>query len=170
MPRAPVPTWFFALAVVRNRDRFLLVHERKHGQLWYLPAGRAEPGETLAEAAVRETLEEAGVAVRVVGVIRIEHSPQADGARVRGIFVAEPVGDPTPKQAADAESLGAEWVRLDQLHDYPQRGSEVRELFEYVAAGGPIYPVAIIDREGAPLPRPSAVDANLGATGIDTGS
>jgi hypothetical protein len=38
MPRDPIPTWFFVLVVVRLDNRFLLVHEATHGQLWYLPA------------------------------------------------------------------------------------------------------------------------------------
>lgn len=74
MAREPIPTWCFAVVVVRRGDRFLLVHERKHGQLWYLPAGRVEPGESFATAACRETLEEAGVPIRVTGLIRVEHS------------------------------------------------------------------------------------------------
>src|SRR5436190_16271312 len=97
MPRDPIQTWFFAVVVVRKGDRFLLVHERKHGQLWYLPAGRAEAGESLPMAAVRETLEETGVPVRLTGVLRIEHSPSLGGARVRGLFLAEPVDDTPPK-------------------------------------------------------------------------
>ncbi|MDR6951466.1 ADP-ribose pyrophosphatase YjhB (NUDIX family) [Ancylobacter sp. 3268] len=36
--------------------------------LWSLPGGRLEPGETLAEGAAREVMEEVGVACRVVGV------------------------------------------------------------------------------------------------------
>src|SRR4051812_25175444 len=63
MAREPIPTWFFALVVVRKGDRFLLVQEHEHGQLWYLPAGRVEPGEGLCAAALRETLEESGVPV-----------------------------------------------------------------------------------------------------------
>jgi len=63
MPRKPIPTWFFALVVVRQGDRFLLVHEAKHGQGWCVPAGRVEPGETLFDAALRETSEETGVPV-----------------------------------------------------------------------------------------------------------
>jgi hypothetical protein len=55
MARDPIPTWFFAVVVVRHGNRFLLVQERKHNQLWYLPAGRAEFGESLADAALRET-------------------------------------------------------------------------------------------------------------------
>ena len=75
MGRDPIPTSYFALVVVQHGDRFLLVQERKHGQRWHLPAGRAEPGESLAEAAERETLEESGVKVRLTGVLRVEHSP-----------------------------------------------------------------------------------------------
>lgn len=44
MTRGPIPIWFFVLSVVRRADRFLLVHEYKHGQLWYFPAGRVEFG------------------------------------------------------------------------------------------------------------------------------
>lgn len=36
--------------------------------LWSLPGGRVEPGETLAEAAVREVMEEVGVRAEVVAV------------------------------------------------------------------------------------------------------
>ena len=52
MPREPIPTHTFALVVVRRADLFLVLRERKHGQLWYLPAGRVEPGETIVRAAV----------------------------------------------------------------------------------------------------------------------
>jgi phosphatase NudJ len=34
MSREAIPTWCFALAIVRLGRRFLLVHERKHGQRW----------------------------------------------------------------------------------------------------------------------------------------
>jgi 8-oxo-dGTP pyrophosphatase MutT (NUDIX family) len=69
MAREPIPTWSFALVLVRLSRRFLLVHERKHGQLWYLPAGRVEPGETFAAAAHRETREEAGIDIVLEGVV-----------------------------------------------------------------------------------------------------
>jgi hypothetical protein len=36
--REPIPTWFFALGVVRLGGRFLLVEEREHEGGWYLPA------------------------------------------------------------------------------------------------------------------------------------
>jgi phosphatase NudJ len=151
MPREPIPTWCFALAVVRKGDKFLLVHEAKHGKLWYLPAGRVEPGESFAKAAVRETREEAGVPVRLTGVLRVEHTPGDAGSRMRVVFLAEPTDDTPPKTVPDEESLEAAWVGLDELAKYPLRGEEVEELFTYVARGGPIYPLSVLQPEGMPF-------------------
>jgi 8-oxo-dGTP pyrophosphatase MutT (NUDIX family) len=151
MPREPIPTWCFALVVVRKGDRFLLVQESKYGQPWYLPAGRVEAGESFAGAAVRETREEAGIPVRVTGVIRIEYSPSPAGARMRVIFLAEPTDDTPPKTEPDDESLCATWVTLDELAKYKLRGDEVPELFGYIASGGIVYPPELLQAEGAPF-------------------
>jgi phosphatase NudJ len=152
MPREPIPTWYFALVVVRLQHRFLLVHERKHGQNWYLPAGRVEPGESLVEAARRETLEESGIPVVIEGILRIEHTPFSEGmARLRVIFVARPEDDTPPKSIPDEESLGAGWFSLEELESLSLRGEEVREIFDYVAMGATIYPLELITFEGAPF-------------------
>jgi phosphatase NudJ len=151
MSRDPIPTYFFALVVARRADRFLLVHERKHGQLWYLPAGRVEPGESLEMAAIRETLEETGVPVEIDGIVRVEHTSILDGARVRVIFTARPLDDTPPKRQPDEHSLEARWVTLQEMDPLPLRGYEVREMFEYVANGGPIYPLSLLTFEGAPF-------------------
>jgi phosphatase NudJ len=150
--RDPIPTWVFALVVVRRGDRFLLVQEAKHGNLWYLPAGRVEPGETLAAGAVRETLEEAGIPVALRGILRIEHTPRPDGtARMRVRFLAEPSGDAPPKTVADGESLRAGWFTLAEIRALPLRGDEVLRLFEDVARGAPVYPLSVLQPEGMPL-------------------
>lgn len=159
MGKQPVEAWLFAVAIVRKADRFLLVHERKHGQRWYLPAGRVEPGESFAEAAIRETAEEAGVPIRLCGLLRIEHSithsvthALAPGnLRVRVVYYAEPVDDTPPKQVPDEESLGAAWAHLDELDGYPLRGPDVRDYFEYVAGGGAITPLDVLGDEHVPI-------------------
>jgi phosphatase NudJ len=146
--RDPIPTWFFVLVVVRSGDQFLVVQETKHGQLWYLPAGRVEPGEDLVAAAERETLEEAGVLVRVDGIVRFEHTPDACGvARLRVVFTAVPVGDTPPKSIPDDESLEARWVTREELDSLPLRSDEVREIVTYVEAGGLILPMSFLTRE-----------------------
>jgi 8-oxo-dGTP pyrophosphatase MutT (NUDIX family) len=46
--------------------RYLLVRARRNPAEWIFPKGHIEPGETPAEAAVREVREEAGVRARVL--------------------------------------------------------------------------------------------------------
>lgn len=149
MAREAIPTWFFAMAVVRLGRRFLVVHERKHGELWYLPAGRVEAGETFIDAAVRETWEETGVTLVPEGVLRIEHSPSPVGARVRVFVVGRAKDDTAPRTTPNEHSLEARWVTLDELASLPLRDAEVREVFEYVAAGGIVYPLSLLTQEGA---------------------
>lgn len=151
MGREPIPTWFFVLAAVRREDHYLLVHERKHGQLWYLPAGRVERGEDFVSAVRRETLEESGVPIEVDGIIRLEHSPSVQGARVRIILSAKPIDDTPPKSKPDEESLGAGWFTLDQMRRLPLRGSDVLDVCGYLQAGGKVAPLTMLTREGAPF-------------------
>ena len=148
MAREPIPTWFFALVVVRQGDRFLVVREAKHGTRWYLPAGRVEPGETLPEAALRETLEETGVPVALEGVLKVQHTPGAAGARLRALFLARPADDTPPRTTANEHSLEARWVTLAELDRLPLRGPEVRAIFEWVAGGAPVYPLDLLGQEG----------------------
>jgi len=147
--REPIPTWFFVLVVVRDGDRFLLVQERKHGQTWYLPAGRVEPGETLTQAALRETWEEAGLRVALDGVLRVEHSPSPGSCRVRVLFTAHVVPGAPSQEPEDA--LQIRFVTLDELAALPLRGPDVRAIFAAVAAGHPVYPLSLIAHERAPF-------------------
>jgi phosphatase NudJ len=87
----------------------------------------------------------------MTGIIRIEHTPLRDAARVRVIFAGEPAADTRPKSTPDDESLGAAWVTLDELSHYPLRGQQVEALMQYVAGGGNIYPLTLLQREGMPF-------------------
>lgn len=151
MAREGIPSWYFAFVVVREGDRFLVLQERKHGQRWYLPAGRVELGETLTEGALREVLEETGVKVELTGVLRIEHSPMPEFSRVRVFFVARPLAGQRPKTTPDEHSLQARWVTLAELRALPLRGYEVVELFEAVQRGAPVFPLSVLTPEGAPF-------------------
>jgi phosphatase NudJ len=154
MSREPIPTWFFAITVVREGERFLLVHERKHGQRWYLPAGRVEPGESLFDGARREAEEETGVPVELEGILKIQHRvfPQG-GAKVRVFFLARPEGDTPPLAPPGNEhSLEARWVTLGELDDLPLRAPEVRAVFNQVASGEwPVQPLELLQSDGLDL-------------------
>ena len=147
MARTPIPTWYFSMAVVRLGHRFLMTQEKKYGSTWSIPGGRVEPGETLADACLREVVEETGVPVRLDGVLRVEHTPSSNGARVRVIFLGTPRDDTPPKSVADEESLQARWLTLEEVAALPLRGSDLRALLESVLDGRPVYPLELLGRE-----------------------
>ena len=145
--RSPIPTWYFALVVVRWGHRFLLTQERKYGSTWSIPGGRVEPGESLQAAAIREVLEETGVPVKLDGVLRVEHTPGEASARIRVIFIGSPLDDTAPKTEPDDESLGAAYLTLDEVRDRPLRGAELGALLETVAAGHQVFPLDLLGTE-----------------------
>ena len=147
MSKKPIPTWYFVLVVVRDGDRFLAVHEAKHGQLWYLPAGRVELGETFAEAAHRETMEESGVPIVLEGILQVQHTPTAVASRLRVIFLARPADATPPRDHANEHTLEARWVTLPELASLPLRGGEVVALFRWVADGAPVSPLDLLGSE-----------------------
>jgi phosphatase NudJ len=148
--RTAIPTWMFAMVVVRLGRRFLVVREQKHGQGWYLPAGRVEAGETFVAAAERETMEEAGIPIVVEGLLRVVHRPAPDSARLRVFVVARPKDDTPPKTTPDEHSLGARWVTLEEAAALPLRAPEVLDVFRYVANGGAIHPLSALAGEDDP--------------------
>jgi phosphatase NudJ len=148
MPRAPIPTWTFAVCVVRRADRYLLVQEVKDEQSWYFPAGRVQPGESLQEGARREALEESGLPIHLDGLLRLEYSPRDEAARLRAIFLASPADQRPPRTSPNHHSLGAGWFSLTEVEKLPLRSSMVLELLRAVAAGCPVYPLSVLGMEG----------------------
>jgi len=65
-PRAGEPRVSARVVVIDPDDQVLLIRHHAEGREFYvLPGGRVEPGETAAEAAAREVLEETGFGVTV---------------------------------------------------------------------------------------------------------
>src|SRR5438874_11508176 len=62
-------------AVIFDRRRRLLLQQRSDGGQWGLPGGSVEIGESLAEAARREVLEETGLVVVVRRLIGVYSEP-----------------------------------------------------------------------------------------------
>ena len=67
-----------------GRDlRILLVTSKKQAGFWIFPKGHVEPGETDAEAGVRETMEEAGVTGDLLGAVGAPLEYDWSGKRYR---------------------------------------------------------------------------------------
>ena len=143
--RLPILTHTFAIAVVENEGKFLLVKERKTGGTWYLPAGRVELGETIFEAVVRETKEEAGVDVIPSSILSIDHTPALaanQASRMRVIFTCKASGALEPKSISDEHSLGAAWVTPEQAEKLELRHPEVVSIIRaYLRARNDSRPV-----------------------------
>lgn len=69
MSEAARPTLAASAAIFREDGRVLLASRTKAPSdgLFSLPGGRVEPGESLREAAIRETMEEVGVEIEIIG-------------------------------------------------------------------------------------------------------
>jgi 8-oxo-dGTP pyrophosphatase MutT (NUDIX family) len=152
--RTPIKLHAFALVVCHRRsdDTLLLVQE--FGSIGYwLPGGAVDHGETLADAARRETLEEAGVEIDLTGVLRVEYEPSSHGgARLRIVFYARPRDDnATPKQLPDFESMSAVYASRAEINRLSLRGPEPRHWFDYVHGdNATVSPLSVLgDREGS---------------------
>ncbi|MCY4264806.1 MAG: NUDIX hydrolase [Gammaproteobacteria bacterium] len=97
--------------VVHRQDQFLLVREFSNGAMVYnQPAGHVEPGESLLDAAVRETLEETAWQVELESLLGIYHYSAPNGiSYVRHCFTARPLKE-IPNQALDQDIDAALWL------------------------------------------------------------
>jgi len=103
-------------AVVTDGQGRLLMIKRGHepgAGLWSIPGGRIEPGETDAEALVREMLEETGLAVEVGRLIGSVQRPGPDGAVIDIRDYAATVTGGTLRPGDDAAD--ARWVDIRDL-------------------------------------------------------
>lgn len=77
-PNAPEPNSIFAAAsaIVTNKDGAILLHRRADNDLWALPGGGMEFGESVTETIVREVREETGLQVRPTHVIAVYSDPK----------------------------------------------------------------------------------------------
>jgi 8-oxo-dGTP pyrophosphatase MutT (NUDIX family) len=108
--------------VVQRDDRFLLVEERVRGELVLnQPAGHVESGESLLQAAVRETLEESAWDVRLTGLVGVYQWQAPDGVNfLRFAFAAEALRE-HPQRALDLGIERTLWLRADELRAAPRR-------------------------------------------------
>lgn len=112
-----------SICVLRD-DRVLLATRTRPpmDNLYTLPGGLVEPGETLAEAALRELQEEVGVTARVLGMVRpieIIHRDEAGAVRVHYVICAHAALWVSGEPRTGPEAGAVIWADPEALSDLP---------------------------------------------------
>lgn len=103
LPLAGRPTVDVAVGVLRAPDGRVLLAQRKPGKdaagAWELPGGQIDPGESPAQAAARELLEEVGVRAHELAPWRVyEHDFPAKRVRLHWFHVRRWSGEPSGRE------------------------------------------------------------------------
>jgi ADP-ribose pyrophosphatase YjhB (NUDIX family) len=125
-PAAPAATTIVPsvnVVVTNDADEVLLIR-RSDNDNWAVPGGAVDLGESVAQAAVRETQEESGIDCQITGVVGIYSDPKhvilyTSNGEVRQEFsilltATATGGQPTPS----SESSDVRWVKVGELAEY----------------------------------------------------
>ncbi|MER5772008.1 NUDIX hydrolase [Streptomyces sp. NPDC001985] len=113
-----------ASTIVVDEIGRILLQRRIDNGMWALPGGAMNIGESLPDCAVRETLEETGLNVRLVGIVGTYTNPghvfsYSDG-EVRQefsiCFLAHPAGGAL---SASGESTEVDWFTIAETENLP---------------------------------------------------
>ncbi|WP_405087151.1 NUDIX domain-containing protein [Microbispora sp. NBC_01389] len=139
-PDAPAPNSLVPSVnvVVTNDAGDILMIRRSDNGNWAVPGGAIDLGESLPQAAVRETLEETGILCEVTGFVGTYTDPKhvilyTSNGEARQEFsivlTAQAVsGEPTPSD----ESREVRWVPRDRVGTLPMHRSMALRISHYI--------------------------------------
>ena len=126
------------VVVTNDADEILMIR-RTDNDNWAVPGGAIDLGESVAQAAVRETCEESGIECEITGIVGIYSDPKhvllyTSNGEVRQEFsivlTARPLsGQPTPS----SESSEVRWVPVSEVRDYTMDRSMRIRINDYLA-------------------------------------
>jgi ADP-ribose pyrophosphatase YjhB (NUDIX family) len=124
--------------VVDNRGKILMIRRTDNGN-WAVPGGGMDLGESIIDAAVRETREETGITCEITGLIGIYTNPHhvilyTSNGEVRQefsiVFTARPVsGELRPS----SESSESQWVSpavIPSLQMHPSMRQRIQRYLD----------------------------------------
>lgn len=158
MPHVTVAT------VVEREGRFLLVEEHSPSSSHLVinqPAGHVEVGETLVEAAIRETLEETGWHVRptaFLGLYTYTPPSNPESTYYRMCFLAEAVSHEVDRPL-DPDIQQVFWLTPDELYETARARSPLVLRCIEDAQRGQSFPLELIYEHPLFIADPSLINA-----------
>lgn len=102
-----------AVNVAVLHENKILLTKREDFETWILPSGGVEEGESIAQAAIRETKEETGLDVELQKLVGI-YSRMGNMSPVHAVlFIAKPIGGEIKCQ--EGETIAVEWFAFDKI-------------------------------------------------------
>jgi ADP-ribose pyrophosphatase YjhB (NUDIX family) len=143
-PNAPTATSIVPsvnIVVTNDADELLLIR-RSDNDNWAVPGGGVDLGESLSQAAVRETREESGIECEVTGLVGIYTDPRhvilyTSNGEVRQEFsillTARLTGGDL---ATSSETSEVRWVPVSEVGDYSMDRSMRLRIGHYLHGSG----------------------------------
>ena len=105
-------------AIIDSDERMLLI-QRSDNELWAMPGGASEVGETPAQTATREAFEETGVSCEATALAGVFDS-RLCGSLTRHhlyhfVFICKPLDEPLQEPKHPRESLDKGWFKEGAL-------------------------------------------------------
>jgi len=144
------PPHITVACIVEQDGKFLMVEEISHGQqVFNQPAGHLDPGETMMQAAIRETFEETGWQVNPTHVLGVStyYADETDTLYYRTSFIADAVSYDENAEL-DEGIIRAVWLSYEELKSQKDKMRSplvLTNIEQYLE--GNRYPLSLISDE-----------------------
>lgn len=134
--------------VIKKDNKILMVKEANpqyYGQ-WNYPAGKVEEYEKITEGAIRETLEETGCKVKLIGVLPIASVDLKEETHILIRFLAEIIEENILLDKK--EILEVKWIDIEDIKKMKKeelRGYYANKKIIYDIENNNVYPLEIFD-------------------------
>ena len=109
-------------AIIINNNNQLLLEQRSDNQLWGLPGGGVEIGESVTQALYREVIEETGLNIQIIKLIGIYSDPgnysimsYPDGGLVQYVSITFKCNPMSENLKISEESIDLKYFDIDNL-------------------------------------------------------
>jgi ADP-ribose pyrophosphatase YjhB (NUDIX family) len=131
--------------VVTNAEDEILLIRRSDNDNWAVPGGAIDLGESLTQAAVRETKEETGIDCEITGLVGIYTDPKhvilytSNGEARQEFSIVLTAAHVEGRPTTSSESSQVRWVSRDSLKNYQMDRSMRGRIGHYLAGRSSPY-------------------------------